>query len=118
MPGRNEGGSTISQQLAKLAFLTPERSLTRKLKEALYTLWIEARFDKEEILEIYLNRVYLGSGAYGVDAAARLYFAKPASERGPMPRTIVVSILILRVYKLLLRFRKHIYSTPARPAAG
>jgi penicillin-binding protein 1A len=75
-----QGGSTISQQLAKLAFLTPERSLARKLKEALYTIWIEARFDKNEILEAYLNRVYLGSGAYGVDAAARRYFGKPASE--------------------------------------
>ena len=75
-----EGGSTISQQLAKLAFLTPERSFVRKVKEALYTLWIEARFDKAEILELYLNRVYLGSGAYGADAAARRYFAKPASD--------------------------------------
>jgi penicillin-binding protein 1A len=75
-----EGGSTISQQLAKMAFLTPERSVLRKAKEALYTLWIEARFDKEKILELYLNRVYLGSGAYGVDAAARRYFAKPASD--------------------------------------
>ncbi len=75
-----QGGSTISQQLAKLAFLSPERSLARKAKEALYTLWIEARFSKHEILEAYLNRVYLGSGAYGVDAAARRYFAKPASE--------------------------------------
>ena len=74
-----QGGSTISQQLAKLAFLTPERSLTRKLKEALYTLWIEARFDKDAILEAYLNRLYLGSGAWGVDAAARRYFDKPAS---------------------------------------
>jgi penicillin-binding protein 1A len=75
-----QGGSTISQQLAKLAFLTPERSLVRKIKEALYTLWIEARFDKAEILELYLNRVYLGNGAYGADAAARRYFAKPASD--------------------------------------
>ena len=75
-----EGGSTISQQLAKMAFLTPERSFVRKVKEALYTLWIEARFDKAKILELYLNRVYLGSGAYGVDAAARRYFAKPASD--------------------------------------
>jgi penicillin-binding protein 1A len=75
-----QGGSTISQQLAKLAFLTPERSLARKAKEALYTLWIEARFDKEEILEAYLNRLYLGSGAYGVDAAARRYFATPAND--------------------------------------
>ena len=75
-----EGGSTISQQLAKMAFLTPERSFLRKVKEALYTLWIEARFDKAKILELYLNRAYLGSGAYGVDAAARRYFAKPASD--------------------------------------
>jgi penicillin-binding protein 1A len=75
-----QGGSTISQQLAKLAFLTPERSLMRKVKEALYTLWIEARLDKAEILELYLNRVYLGNGAYGADAAARRYFAKPASD--------------------------------------
>jgi penicillin-binding protein 1A len=75
-----QGGSTISQQLAKLAFLTPERSLSRKIKEALYTVWIEARFAKDEILEAYLNRLYLGSGAYGVDAAARRYFAKPAGE--------------------------------------
>ena len=75
-----EGGSTISQQLAKMAFLTPERSFLRKAKEALYTLWIEARFDKAKILELYLNRAYLGSGAYGVDAAARRYFAKPASD--------------------------------------
>ncbi len=75
-----EGGSTISQQLAKVAFLTPERSLSRKLKEALYTLWLEARFDKEQILEAYLNRIYLGSGSYGVDAAARRYFDKPARD--------------------------------------
>ncbi|HEX5079904.1 MAG TPA: transglycosylase domain-containing protein, partial [Geminicoccaceae bacterium] len=75
-----EGGSTISQQLAKLAFLTPERSLTRKVKEALYTLWIEARFQKDEILEAYLNRLYLGGGAYGVDGAAHQYFDKPASD--------------------------------------
>ena len=74
-----QGGSTISQQLAKMAFLSPERSLSRKIKEALYTLWIEARFDKDEILEAYLNRLYLGSGAYGVDGAARQYFDKPAS---------------------------------------
>ena len=69
-----EGGSTISQQLAKLAFLSPERSLVRKIKEAFYALWIEARFSKQQILEAYLNRVYLGSGAYGVDAAAQALF--------------------------------------------
>jgi len=75
-----EGGSTISQQLAKLAFLSHERTLSRKIKEALYTLWLEARFDKTTILEAYLNRVYLGSGAYGVDAAARRYFDRSARD--------------------------------------
>ncbi len=88
-----EGGSTISQQLAKLAFLTPERSMTRKAKEALYTLWIEARFDKEEILEAYLNRLYLGSGAYGVDGAARHYFDKPASAL-TLPEAAMIAGLI------------------------
>jgi penicillin-binding protein 1A len=73
-----EGGSTISQQLAKLTFLTPERSFWRKLKEAFYALWIEARFDKPQILEAYLNQVYLGGGAYGAEAAAQRYFGKPA----------------------------------------
>jgi penicillin-binding protein 1A len=88
-----EGGSTISQQLAKLAFLTPERSMTRKIKEALYTFWIEARFDKDEILEAYLNRLYLGSGAYGVDGAARHYFDKPASAL-TLPEAAMIAGLI------------------------
>ncbi|WP_246503873.1 transglycosylase domain-containing protein [Plastoroseomonas arctica] len=69
-----QGGSTITQQLAKNLFLTPARSFRRKVQEALLALWLERRFTKDEILEIYLNRVYLGAGAYGVDAAARLYF--------------------------------------------
>ena len=69
-----QGGSTITQQLAKNLFLTPARSFRRKVQEALLAVWLEQRFSKDEILEIYLNRVYLGAGAYGVDAAARLYF--------------------------------------------
>ena len=78
--GIRQGGSTITQQLAKNLFLTPERSASRKIKEALLALWLERRFSKDEILELYLNRVYFGAGAYGVDAAARRYFGKPASE--------------------------------------
>ncbi|MDB5317043.1 MAG: transpeptidase-transglycosylase [Rhodospirillales bacterium] len=73
-----QGGSTITQQLAKNLFLTPARSFRRKVQEALLALWLERRFSKDEILEIYLNRVYLGAGAYGVDAAARLYFGMSA----------------------------------------
>ena len=69
-----QGGSTITQQLAKTLFLTNARTLRRKVQELLLTLWLEHRFSKREILEIYLNRVYLGAGAWGVDAAARQYF--------------------------------------------
>jgi penicillin-binding protein 1A len=75
-----EGGSTITQQLAKLAFVGPKRSLERKVREALYAIGLEQRLSKEQILEAYLNKVYLGGGAYGIDAAARRYFDKPASE--------------------------------------
>ncbi|WP_159350193.1 transglycosylase domain-containing protein [Roseomonas harenae] len=73
-----QGGSTLTQQLAKNLFLTPERSYRRKVQEAMLALWLESRFTKDQLLEIYLNRVYLGAGAYGVDAAARLYFGVPA----------------------------------------
>ena len=75
-----QGGSTITQQLAKNLFLTPERSFTRKIQETLLALWLEHRFTKNQILEIYLNRVYLGAGTYGVDAAAHRYFNKSARQ--------------------------------------
>ena len=75
-----QGGSTITQQLAKNLFLTPEKNLHRKIQEAMLALWIEHKFTKEEILSAYLNRVYFGSGAYGIDAAAKTYFGKPASD--------------------------------------
>jgi penicillin-binding protein 1A len=75
-----QGGSTITQQLAKNVFLTPERTLHRKGQELLLALILEHSFTKEQILELYLNRVYFGAGAYGVDAAARKYFQKPASQ--------------------------------------
>ncbi|RYI99948.1 MAG: PBP1A family penicillin-binding protein, partial [Acetobacteraceae bacterium] len=73
-----QGGSTLTQQLAKNLFLTPERNFRRKAQEALLALWLERRFTKDQLLEIYLNRVYLGAGAYGVDAASRLFFGIPA----------------------------------------
>ncbi|HEX4113697.1 MAG TPA: PBP1A family penicillin-binding protein [Stellaceae bacterium] len=75
-----QGGSTLTQQLAKNLFLSPDRTMTRKIQEALLAVWLEQRFTKNEILEIYLNRVYLGAGAYGVDAAAHRYFDKPARQ--------------------------------------
>src|SRR5260221_11604330 len=78
--GVSQGGSTITQQLAKHLFLPHERTLWRKMQELVLALWIERKFSKNEILELYLNRVYFGSGAYGVEAAAQRYFGKPARE--------------------------------------
>ena len=75
-----QGGSTLTQQLAKNLFLTQEKTLTRKVQEAVLALWLESKFTKNEILQLYLNRVYFGSGAYGIEQAAHTYFNKSASE--------------------------------------
>ena len=76
--GVSQGGSTLTQQLAKNLFLTQERTLQRKLQEAELAIWLERKYSKAEILELYLNRVYFGSGAYGVEAASQRYFGKSA----------------------------------------
>ncbi|MCB1381959.1 MAG: penicillin-binding protein, partial [Notoacmeibacter sp.] len=76
----HQGGSTLTQQLAKNMFLTPARTLERKVQEVLLALWLEQKHSKEQILTMYLNRVYFGSGAYGVEAASRRYFGKPARD--------------------------------------
>ena len=73
-----QGGSTITQQLAKNLFLTQERTINRKLQEALLALWLERKFSKTQILEMYLNRVYFGAGAYGIEQASQRYFGKSA----------------------------------------
>ncbi len=75
-----QGGSTITQQLAKNLFLTQERTLKRKIQEAMLALWLEYELSKDEILSAYLNRVYLGAGIYGVDAAAKYYFSKDVKD--------------------------------------
>jgi len=74
-----QGGSTLTQQLAKNLFLTSERTTRRKVQEMLLAFWLEHTYTKDQILTAYLNRVYLGAGAYGVDAAANVYFGKPVS---------------------------------------
>lgn len=74
-----QGASTITQQLSKTLFLSPQKTLIRKLKEALLSLQLERRYTKNEILELYLNQIYFGSGAYGVESAARIFFGKPVS---------------------------------------
>jgi penicillin-binding protein 1A len=78
--GTMQGGSTLTQQLAKNLFLTQERTLPRKIQEAILALWLEHRYSKTQILELYLNRVYFGSGAFGVEAASRKYFGHGAKD--------------------------------------
>ncbi|WP_457940917.1 transglycosylase domain-containing protein [Mesorhizobium sp. 10J20-29] len=81
MQGRfTQGGSTLTQQLAKNLFLKPDRTIERKVQEVLLAIWLEHEHTKDQILEMYLNRVYFGSGAYGVEAASRRYFGKSARD--------------------------------------
>jgi penicillin-binding protein 1A len=88
-----QGGSTITQQLAKNLFLNSDRTFSRKIRETLLALWLEHKFTKNQILEIYLNRVYLGAGAYGVDAAAHRYFGKSARNVTLYEAAIIAGLL-------------------------
>jgi penicillin-binding protein 1A len=91
--GVAQGGSTITQQLAKNLFLTQERTITRKLQEVLLALWLERKFSKTQILELYLNRVYFGAGAYGIEQAALRYFGKSA-KRLTLPEAALLAGLV------------------------
>jgi penicillin-binding protein 1A len=75
-----QGASTITQQLARNLFLSPDQNIRRKVQELILAVWLETKFSKKEILALYLNRVYFGAGAYGIEAASQRYFAKPASQ--------------------------------------
>lgn len=88
-----QGGSTVTQQLAKNVFLTPDRTVKRKIQELMLSFWLESHFSKQEILEIYLNRVYLGSGNYGIDAATRQYFDKSARELNLQESALLAGLL-------------------------
>jgi penicillin-binding protein 1A len=98
-----QGGSTITQQLAKNLFLSFERSLVRKIKEAFLALLLEARFNKYQILKMYLDRAYLGGGAFGVEAAAQFYFAKSVRDLN-----LAESALIAGLFKAPSRYAPHI----------
>ena len=96
--GGSQGGSTLTQQLAKNLFLTQERTASRKIQEAILALWLERNYTKDQILELYLNRVYFGAGAYGVEAAAQRYYGKSARNvslvgggRAGGPRSVAVA---------------------------
>ncbi|MGH6621613.1 MAG: transglycosylase domain-containing protein [Alphaproteobacteria bacterium] len=88
-----QGGSTITQQLAKNVYLTPERTVLRKLRELMLAVWLEARLDKDEILSAYLNRVYLGDGTFGVEAAAQRYFGKSARNLSLSEAAVLAGLL-------------------------
>jgi penicillin-binding protein 1A len=91
--GVSQGGSTITQQLAKNLFLSPERTFTRKIKEALLALYLERRYTKDEILAAYLNRAYFGAGAYGVESAARVYFNVSAHDLNVQQAAMLAGLL-------------------------
>jgi penicillin-binding protein 1A len=88
-----QGGSTITQQLAKNLFLKPERTMQRKLQELVLAIWLEAKYSKDDILQLYLNRVYYGAGATGIEKAAQKYFRKSAREVNIPEAAILAAVL-------------------------
>ena len=88
-----QGGSTITQQVAKNLFLTSEKSVRRKAQELLLAFWLEYKFTKEQILTLYLNRVYLGSGAYGIEAASQKYFQKTSRDLNMLEAAVIAGML-------------------------
>ena len=87
-----QGGSTITQQLAKNAFLSSEKTYERKIKELILAYWIEKKYSKDEILNLYLNQIPYGNNAYGIEAAAKAYFGKPAEELSLVESVLLASI--------------------------
>jgi len=108
-----QGGSTLTQQLAKNLFLTSERTLSRKIKEAFLALWLEARLTKREILKLYLDRAYLGAGTIGADAAAEYYFGKSVRDV-----TIAEAAMLAGLFKAPSKFAPHANMPAARARAN
>ncbi|NJO33017.1 MAG: penicillin-binding protein, partial [Rhodospirillales bacterium] len=108
-----QGGSTITQQLAKNLFLSSERSLQRKVKELFLSFWLESRFSKREILKLYLDRAYMGGGAFGVEAAAQFYFGKSVKNV-----TLAESAMMAGLFKAPTKFAPHIDLPAARARAN
>ena len=107
-----QGGSTLTQQLAKNLFLTSERSIQRKIKEAFLSLWLESRLNKQEILKLYLDRAYMGGGAFGVEAAAQFYFAKSARDV-----TLAEAAMMAGLFKAPTKYAPHVNLPNARARA-
>jgi penicillin-binding protein 1A len=108
-----QGGSSITQQLAKNLFLSNERTIERKVKEAFLAIWLESRLKKNEILKLYLDRAYLGGGSYGVDAAAQFYFAKSARDV-----SLAEAAMLAGLFKAPTRFAPHVNLPAARARAS
>ncbi|MEX3008081.1 transglycosylase domain-containing protein [Hoeflea sp. TYP-13] len=108
-----QGGSTISQQLAKNLFLTNERTIERKIKEAFLALWLEANLPKKEILRLYLDRAYMGGGTFGIAAAAQFYFGKDVTDV-----TLAESAMLAGLFKAPARYAPHINLPAARGRAN
>jgi penicillin-binding protein 1A len=108
-----QGGSSITQQLAKNLFLTPERTIRRKINEAFLALWIEARLSKDQILKLYLDRSYLGGGTYGVEAASQFYFGKSVRDV-----SLSESAMLAGLFKAPSKYAPHANSSEALARAN
>ena len=108
-----QGGSTITQQLAKNLFLNNERTIERKVKEAFLAIWLETRLTKNEILKLYLDRAYMGGGAFGVDAASQYYFNKSAKDVN-----LAEAAMLAGLFKAPTRFAPHVNLPAARARAN
>ena len=108
-----QGGSSITQQLAKNLFLTNERSLERKIKEAFLAVWLEFHLSKDQILKLYLDRAYMGGGAHGVVAASDYYFGKPAKDL-----TLAESAMLAGLFKAPTKYAPHVNLPAARARAN
>nr|WP_137045514.1 PBP1A family penicillin-binding protein [Pseudolabrys sp. FHR47] len=108
-----QGGSSLSQQLAKNLFLSNERTLDRKIKEAFLAMWLESRLTKNEILKLYLDRAYMGGGAFGVDAAAQYYFNKSARDVN-----LSEAAMLAGLFKAPTKFAPHVNLPAARARAN
>ncbi|EGP57673.1 penicillin binding protein [Agrobacterium tumefaciens F2] len=108
-----QGGSTLTQQLAKNLFLTNERSLERKIKEAFLALWLESNMSKKEILSLYLDRAYMGGGTFGAAAAAQFYFGKNLTDV-----TLAESAILAGLFKAPAKYAPHVNLPAARARAN
>ena len=108
-----QGGSTLTQQLAKNLFLSPERSITRKIKEVFLSFWLESRLTKQQILKLYLDRAYMGGGAFGVEAAAQFYFGKSVRDI-----SMAEAAMMAGLFKAPTKYAPHINLANARARAN